>query len=248
MTQYQTEAILLTARDWSGADRMVTLFSTEYGKISAIAYGVRGGKSRLAGSLQPFAHVEVALQPGKTIDTIKQCEIKQSFRELREDLGAMAYGSFLTEIVTELWPEREADPAVFELLLGAFELLRKRNPRIVALAAAWQLMALAGFRPQMNQCAVCGEAVSLPAGFDVQAGGCVCTRCGGPSCADFTASHKMFVEQLLNLHWEEPGHFTVNSIVLSHTERLLNAFLSSHLEKPLKSISFIQLVNQTPKS
>lgn len=247
MKDYQTEAILLAARDWSGADRVVTLFSNEYGKLSALAYGARNAKSRLAGVLQPFSHVDVAIQPGKSIDTIKQCELKQSFREIREDLTVMAYASFLAEIVNELWPEREPDPLVFTLLIGAFKLITRRNPRIVALAAAWQLLALAGFTPQLDRCVICQAECSPPSGFNPEAGGMVCTSCDSQKNTVFSLQHKNFFEQLLSLDWEEPGHFTVTGGTLTSTEQILNSFLAYRMEKPLKSLSFIQMVNNTPK-
>ncbi|MCX7781098.1 MAG: DNA repair protein RecO [Negativicutes bacterium] len=247
MAEYQTEAILLAARDYGGADRMVTLFSSEYGKISAIAYGARNAKNRLAGALQPFTHMDVSLAFGKAIDTVRQCEIKQSFRELREDLIFMAYASFIAEIVVEFWPEREPEPGVFELLLGAFALLSRRNPRIVALAAGWQLMALAGFAPQLEQCAVCGDPLKTPAAFSAQAGGVVCPRCQGSDTIIFSGANKIFLTQLLALSWDSPGHFTVNSGVLASTENLLNVFLACRMEKPLKSLAFIRLVNASDR-
>lgn len=246
MKDYQTQAILLAARDWSGADRVVTLFSREYGKITALAYGARNAKNRMAGVLQPFSHVDVAIQSGKSIDTIKQCELKQSFREIREDLTAMAYASFLAEIVAELWPEREPDPRVFALLIGAFTLITSRNPRIVAQAAAWQLLALAGFTPQLDRCVICQAECSPPAGFNAEAGGMVCADCGGQKSVIFLPQHKNFFEQMLMLDWAEPGHFTVTGSILTCTEQLLNSYLAYRMEKPLKSLSFIQMVNNTP--
>lgn len=247
MKEYQTEAILLAARDWSGADRVVTLFSNEYGKITALAYGARNAKSRMAGILQPFSHVDLAIQPGKSIDTVKQCELKQSFRHIREDLTAMAYASFLAEIVAELWPEREPDPQVFSLLLGAFRLITSRNPRIVAQAAAWQLLALAGFTPQLERCVICQAECAPPAGFNAEAGGLVCTDCATHKSTAFLDQHKKFFEHMLELDWEEPGHFTVTGGTLTYAEQLLNAFLSFRMEKPLKSLSFIKTINNAPK-
>lgn len=242
MALYQTHAILLAARDYSDADRMVTLFSTEYGKLNAVAYGARSARSRLAGAVQPFAHVELGLQAGKHLDTIKQCEIITSFREIREDLTVMAYASLLAEIVMEFWPEREPQPEVFELLLAAFQLISARNPRIVALATAWHLMQLAGFEPVLERCAVCGGEVAFPAVFSSQAGGIVCSRCHKTGQTEFSAAHKTFLEQLLGLNWENPGHFKVNSLVLAQTEKCLHEFLAYRMEKPLKSLAFIRSI------
>jgi DNA repair protein RecO (recombination protein O) len=242
MGQYKTEAILLVVRDWGDADRMVTLFSREYGKISAMAYGARRPKSMLSGSTQPFIHAEMALAAGKSMDSVKQCEIKRSFREIREDLVKMAYANFLAELVVELWPEREADPAVFDLLLAAFNLIGKRNPRLTALACALQLLSLAGFRPEFGQCVVCGQAVNYPARFSATAGGSVCTACAQPHLLECTAETIVFIDRLLSLNWREPGEFTVTGAVLMQAEKLLADFITCRLDKPLKSMAFIAAV------
>lgn len=242
MGQYKTEAILLAVREYDDASRMVTLFSREHGKLSAVAYGARRPRSAMAGCIQAFTHADLALTSGRSIDSIKQCEIIRSFRELREDLASMAYASLLAELTAELWPEREADPLVFDLLLAAFDMLGKRNPRITALAGAVQLLALAGFRPELDNCVSCGRPLALPALFDAASGGGVCTACGQPHFPAFGPETKGFVEKLLGLDWHNPGQFSVTGAVLTETERLLAEFLTYRLEKPLKSMAFIAAI------
>ncbi len=241
--QYKTEAILLAVRECDEASRMVTLFSREHGKLSAIAYGARRPRSALAGCIQVFTHAELALAGGRGIDSIKQCEIVRSFRELRENLTTMAYASLLAELTSELWPERETEPPVFELLLAAFDMLGKRNPRITALAGAVQLLALAGFRPELDNCVACGQSLVLPALFDARGGGGVCAACGQPHFPAFGPDAKGFVERLLGLDWQNPGQFSVTGAVLTETERLLADFLTYRLDKPLKSMAFIAAIS-----
>ena len=249
MIQYQTEAILLAVRDWSDADRMATLFSRQYGKIHAVAYGARRPRNSLAGSVQVFAHVEVVLSSGKVSDAIRQCEIKTSFRKIREDLFAMAYASFLAELVAELWPEREAEPKVFDVLLFAFKLMTERNPRLVALVCAWQLLSLAGYHTQYQKCAACGNDLTFPAIFDAQAGGGLCSACLQinrsnhlTTINDFTEDTALFIERILHVDMQNPDHFTVNKTTLIRVEKILTVFLTYILDKPLKSMSFIKHV------
>lgn len=242
MGQFKTEAILLAVRDWDDADRMVTLFSRDHGKMTAMAYGARKARSQLAGAVQPFIHAELVLASGKNIATIKQCDIKNSFRPLRENLTGMAYATFLAELAAELWPEREEEPAVFDLLLAAFAMMTSRNPRITALACAIQLMALGGFRPEYKECVVCGQPLIYPAFFDSRAGGGVCAGCAHPQLPEFTQEVNSFIERLLNLDWQDPGQFSVVGAVLIQTERLLIDFITCRLDKPLKSMTFIAAV------
>lgn len=242
MTQYETEAILLVVKDWGEADKMVTLFSREYGKVTAIAYGARRPKSRLAGGMQTFMHVDAVLMPGKNLDSIRQYESKNSFRLLREDLTSMAYGLFIAELVTELCPERQSEPPVFDLLLDIFALMSIRNPRLVALAGAWQLLSLTGFLPEYKKCVCCNQHLTDQAYFIVSAGGLTCSSCKAEESIEINASTVVFLDMLLNLDMQNPGHFKVSGKALLETEKMLSKYLLYHLDKPLKSLAFIKQV------
>lgn len=243
MTQQVTEAVLLAVRDWGDADRIVTLFSKDYGKMRAIAYGARRPKSPLAGSVQTFSYVNVVLYPGKNISTIKQCLVMESFQSLREDLLLTAYGAFMTELTAELWPECQVEPTAFIVLLSALRLLALRNPRIVAMAAAWQLLAIAGFCPVITECVECGATEFTPQGFKASAGGVVCEACCHdlPEC---TTEDVTFLSELLQMDLVCPAHFTVSGAALMHCEKFLLEFLAYHLDKKLNSLSFISSITR----
>jgi len=238
--QYVTEAILLAVRDSAHADRMVTLFSREYGKFQAIAYGARQPKSRLGGCLQPFTSMRVALTGSSGLETITQCEIIHSSRELREDITLLSYASFLSELVSELWPERQPDEFVYDTLLTAFHLLPHRNPRITALACGWQLVSLAGFHPEYSVCIRCGRAIDQTAGFSCDQGGCVCHDCQQETLPEFPLSAGELMEKLFKLDWKQPGSFSVNSKTLLQLENILHGYVEYQLGKPLKSLAFIK--------
>ena len=231
---------MLAARDASHADKVVTLYSRQWGKLEAVAYGSRLAKSRLGGCMQPFSCVRVSLTADGVLATIKQCEIIHSFRELREDIMLVSYASLLAELVKELWPERQSDPAVYDTLLAAFGLLSRRNPRITALACGWQLVALAGFQPQWTHCLVCETTVENGAGFSVSQGGTLCLQCQEQPLPEFSSEMMILLRILLQLNWQQPGKFTVSSSALREMECLFENYVTYHLEKPLKSLAFIR--------
>lgn len=244
MKPYQAEAIILRVHEWNGSDKQVSLFSREFGKIGAIAYGAKYAKNHLAAGTQAFSHVDVLLQPGRNYETLKQCEVRTSFRAIREDLTSLAYASLVAELTLELYPEREPEPLVFDLLLDSFHLIMERNARIAAMAAAWQLLALAGFRPETEHCVVCGAPLVYPVVFDCQAGGMVCRKCGGGKCLTMVdEAVGCFMQRMLILNMQAPGHFSVPAEVLVQTEKLLLNYLLQYLEKPLQSLAFIRTIS-----
>lgn len=249
MTQqpYSVEALILSVRDMGEADRLAVVFSRDLGKISAAAYGARRPRSRLAGTIQSFAHVELSLLPGRNLDSIGQCEVRRSFRELREDMGLMTYAAFLTELTGELWPERSPEPSAFAVLYGALSLMSQRNPRLVSLAGAWQLLALAGFHPEYERCVNCGQVLALPAYFDACAGGGVCPACDHAGMLALDEAVCGFVDHLLNVNWQQPQHFRVSGASLLQAEKMLIEFIAHRIERPLKSVRFIQMMKGIEK-
>lgn len=240
MAQYSTEAILLVVRNWGEADKMVTFFSRELGKITAVAYGCRRPKSPLAGGMQAFSHLELGVMAGTHLDTIKQCETITSFKNLRENLDAMAYASFLTELVVEVCPERHPEPHIYDLLVCALGMLSKRNPRLVALAAAYQLVEYTGYQPVYTVCVACGLNIETDAFFSFEKGGVICNQCSSPDMIDMPLKMQGFIQNLLQLDWEKPEKFSINGAILVQTEKLLLDYLVFLIEKPLKSLAFIK--------
>lgn len=247
MAQYSVEAIVLSARNWGEADKIVTFLSRNLGKITAVAYGCRRPRSPLAGGMQVFSHLQLQVVEGTQLDTIKQCETKTSFKGLRENLETMSYAVFLTELAAEICPERHPEPQVYSLLLHALALLAKRNPRLVALAAAYQLLEYTGSQPEYCYCVTCGREIAEDAFFSVTQGGAVCRDCNAGESVEFAVLTREFIGNLIRLDWTNPASFCIHGAVLVKTEKLLLDYLLFLLEKPLKSLEFIRQLSMLPK-
>lgn len=87
---YKTEAIVLKHIPFGEADRLVTLYTPQLGKVRAVAKGARRARSKLAGHLEPLTRVNTLIRRGKTLDTISQSETVTSNLLLRGDLWRMS--------------------------------------------------------------------------------------------------------------------------------------------------------------
>src|SRR5688572_12551465 len=91
---YKEEAIVLRRLSTGETDRILTLFSRDRGKLSAIAKGARGPRSRLAGATEPFTHFTGLLAQGQNLDVLTQAEVQNAFMGLRKDLVRVAYAAY----------------------------------------------------------------------------------------------------------------------------------------------------------
>lgn len=120
---YATEGIILARRNFGEADRILTIFSKHYGKVRAIAKGVRRITSRKKGSLELFNHARLFLAKGHNLDIITEAESKNIFSNWRKDLTKVAVAYHLAEVVARLTPEHQEHKEVFDLLCEAYTTL-----------------------------------------------------------------------------------------------------------------------------
>ncbi|OGZ49235.1 MAG: hypothetical protein A3F26_03505 [Candidatus Ryanbacteria bacterium RIFCSPHIGHO2_12_FULL_47_12b] len=73
---YGTEGIVLAAYDRGEADRCITFFTRDFGRVDAVAKGLRVISSKLRGHLTLFSRVRLLLTPGKEYWRILDAETK----------------------------------------------------------------------------------------------------------------------------------------------------------------------------
>lgn len=241
MALYQTEAVVIGARNWGEADKMLTLFTRERGLVTAAAFGARRPRSHLAGATQMFSYIEAQLAEGRRVDTLKQGILKKHYRGITEDLSSMAYASFVAEALREFLPEGEREEAVFELLLESLEAFGERSPRLMALTAVLKIMEHTGLQLQYTSCVRCGRQIEGDAFFSAQEGGALCLGCGREAGVPaFDAKERETIETLLTLDLKSHDPIKLNGRALMRAEALVLASLQGLLGRPFKSLEFIR--------
>jgi DNA repair protein RecO (recombination protein O) len=121
--RYVTDAIVLSRFDLGEADRVLTLITPQYGKLKAIAKGIRRPTSRLGGSLEPFAELTVVLARGRTFDVVTEVHVGHAWLGLRDRLESAATAWYLAELADRSLEERHAAEPQYALLRRSYELL-----------------------------------------------------------------------------------------------------------------------------
>src|SRR5919198_1265913 len=142
---YRTPAIVLKRMDLREADRILTLYTRDYGKLRAVAKGVRRTTSRSAGHLELFTLADVLLAQGRELDVISQADTLLAFRGVREDVLLTSHAYYLAELTDLLTEDRSENRAVFEALAESFaDLERQPDARLVELQFQLRLLDALG--------------------------------------------------------------------------------------------------------
>src|SRR3989304_6583825 len=153
---YKTEAIVLRQRKLGEADKIIVLYTPNYGKLEAVSKGVRRPKSRLAGHLEVLTYTSAMLAQGRNLDVVTQAQAIESFAPLREDLDRLSRAIYAAELVDRFSPEGAESFHIFQLLLATLRRLAAGASADVALRCfEMQLLNLAGFQPQLPSCLGC---------------------------------------------------------------------------------------------
>lgn len=184
MPSFTTPAIVIRRADYSDYDRMITLFSPELGRVEAIARGCRKPKSPLVNAVEPFTSGEFQLYSHRERNALEQCQISESYYELRSDYDRLRHGVYWLKLLdAAVLPETPA-PELFIVTLRALAHLNygELPPELVTFAFESHFMRLMGLSPRMDACVRCGRAIDGEARFDADLGGAVCLNCvGAPS-------------------------------------------------------------------
>src|SRR3989344_3344337 len=111
---YTAEGIVIRRQNTGEADRILTIFTKRYGKIRAMAKGIRRVPSRRAGHLEVFSHARVSLYRGKTFDIVTEASTVTTIVNLNH-LTTLSHAYYTAELIDRLIPEEEEHDIVFQL-------------------------------------------------------------------------------------------------------------------------------------
>ncbi|MGI5921071.1 MAG: DNA repair protein RecO [Syntrophomonadaceae bacterium] len=175
---YRTRAIVLKNTDIRETDKLVTIFSQDKGKKRVVAKGVKKPGSSLRACVQPFCHSLLFLHSGKELDLITQGRLLDFYGSCRENLNATLHIMYLMELLDKSLLDNLPLPSLFTATLSVLDLFNHSGFNLMVVRYfEMVLMISLGYRPQVDQCAVCQRQEAEIAGFDLAAGGLICPGC-----------------------------------------------------------------------
>ena len=237
---YRDEAIVLRTQKLGEADRIITLLTRGSGRVRAVAKGVRRTSSRFGSRLEPFTHVDLQLAEGRSLDVVTQAETLSPFAgRIGSDYERYTAGTVMLETAERLVVE-DKEPALqqFLLLVGALRAMcdAGRAPTQVLDSFLLRSLSVAGYAPSFEACARCGSA-GPHRSFSPAAGGMLCSGCRVPGSANPATETVAVLGALLAGDW--PVVEASEGRYRREATSLVAAYLQWHLERGLKSLSYV---------
>ncbi|HEX5322770.1 MAG TPA: DNA repair protein RecO [Capsulimonadaceae bacterium] len=254
MPHYNATAIVLRRLHFGETDNILTLYTRERGRISAIAKGARKPISRLSGATEALTCVRFGLATGNSMDIVTQAEVKESFPLLRHDLQRLAHGMYFAELLSHSVADEDPNPYLFDLLMSGLFLLQRVTPP--ESGARWfELILLRdlGYAPQLEECVYCQTPLPADQSGDSlfalsnSQGGALCPIHAHPDTyEDHSAlSHSAlsYLQALSAIPMEQVSAVpSVPAPVVKAQDQArmaLRRYIRCHLERDLKSLDFL---------
>ena len=249
----KTEALVLKQFDLGEADKIITFYTKDYGKVRAVAKGVRKSRSSMSGIVLPFNYNYMTFYQSGSLDRINQVKNIFSFSKLREDLTKMAYASFMAESIEKVGLENDPNQALFSLLLSSFHQLLKTDQEFIYIELSFKirLLAILGLKPELDNCISCNKELIYYKKniFDIKHGGLLCKDCykkivEGSVIEKYIlfGESVQVIKSLFVTGLQPLPNLKISKQAYEQLDELINKFIQYHLDLKLKSFDFLNMI------
>jgi DNA repair protein RecO (recombination protein O) len=183
MASEKTDAIVIRMTEFSETSLIVTLYSRDFGRISAIAKGARRPKGPFEGAIDLLSvcHIEVLRKANDSLDLLTEAKLARRFRGAQKSLDRLYCGYYIAEMLRRWTDDDDPHPELYELALEAISRIDGTADHLMAVTHfEIRAMKILGHAPATSACVTCGGEVDrskerIPFGHEV--GGVLCPTC-----------------------------------------------------------------------
>jgi DNA repair protein RecO (recombination protein O) len=240
------EGIVIRSTDYGETNKIITIYTREWGKIGFMARGAKKPNSRLSAITQLFTYGYFLVQRGSGLGSLQQGEIISSMRSIREDIFLTAYSSYLVELTDKGTDEKKTNPFLFELLYQTLNYLNEGYDQDVLVNIyEMKMLNVMGLYPILNQCSVCG-CTDGHFSFSIREGGFLCHRCLEKDPYHFKISQA--TAKLLRLFYyidlSRLGNISLKPETKAELKKVISTYYDEYSGLHLKTKKFLDSMNQ----
>ncbi len=226
------------------ADKILTLL-TPGGIISVSARGSMRPKNKLFSASGLFCYSEWTLFNGRTMYRADEATPVELFYGLRNSIESVSLAAYIAELLCLLSPTGEEAARLLRLALNCFFLLSEDERPAGTVKAAFELRSLAeaGFMPDLEACAACGEEEDIRF-FDRRTGSLLCGACMQEAQLEpnITAGTLAAMRQITAAELPRLFAFSLKGESEAVLRHMAEEYMLFHLDYPPKTLAFLRSV------
>ena len=243
-----TKGLVLREVNYKESDKILTVLTAEEGKLTVSAKGCRKKGSAIAAASQLLVWSEFTLYEYQNRWAVKEAVTERQFGDVRSDLDKLSLASYFAEVTEALSREGQPEPELLSLTLNSLHALEKLPypAALIKTAFEWRAMALAGYEPMADACAVCGTEPPADPRIHLTEGVLHCAACRGEIGDGISMPlTEAALTALRHFIWGDPKRlFSVNidQTSLKQLGQASEAYLMTQLERGFRTLDFYKSI------
>ena len=241
-----TTGLILRETETKETDKILTVLTPDLGKITLIARGARRRNSPLAAACQLLAYSELTIYQRGSWRYVSEGSTIELFDGVRQDFELLSLASYFAELTESVVGEEQSAPEVLALLLNALYALSalKKDPELVKPVFELRLMALSGFEPLADGCAVCGKPEPERPMLDVVQGVVHCAGCkqSGGLSLPLTKGSLAALRHALYADPKRLYSFRADRNALRELGHAAEGFVAAQLERSFRTLDYYKTI------
>lgn len=237
MANIKLNGIIIAENNMGDFDKMLTILTPNYGKISCVAKGARRPKSALLAGTQLFCFGEYLMYKGTNTYHINSCEIIEMFYNIRTDLDKLKYAIHINKIIQDVTGENENCYRILQLFLNTLYIISETDTDKDFILSIFKLrlLCILGFTPRILQCTSCKEENNLTK-FSIRDNGFKCDACGrqDKSSIDMSESTRNAIKYVVSAPPKKLFAFSLKDESLREFELIARIYFNEKMEKDYK--------------
>lgn len=234
----KTEGIVLRETEYKDNDKLLTVLTKDFGKITVKARGVKSQRSKLKAGCQLFAYSEWVLTEFGGRYTATEVNTKELFSELQKDIELMYLATYFVQVCDAVAQEDDPNEEILSLLLNSLFALSKLSKPQAFVKAVFELrlMCLCGFLPDLRGCFVCGKPDCER--FNITQGALQCATCssGGDIRMPLSAGSLAAMRYITSCEAKKLFSFSLSELALTQLCGIAESYLSTRLERGFSTL------------
>lgn len=241
MPVIKASGMVLKQTEYGETNRMISIFTKEYGIINASVYGVKslkGGKS-VACQVLSFSEFELSKSKGD-IHTVSSANLKESFFPIAEDMQKLSLAAYLCDITYYALGMENPEERVLSLLLNTLYAISYNDTEIRKAKCVYEMrmMCLLGYKPTLTKCVKCGNIKNIVS-FSARSGGLVCSDCPKEGIA-IEKSVAQALGFIISAEDKKMFSFTLLENLMGVLEKICEDYVRTQLDMEFASLLYFK--------
>jgi DNA repair protein RecO (recombination protein O) len=242
MALIKTKGIVIKEIPFNDTDKMLTLLTADFGKVSVYAKNARRNGSRASYGTQVLTYGEYVLFKGRERFSLNSCDVLVNYYELASDITRFTHAAHMLDIASDVCSDPAASAHVLNILLYGLQALKKgRAPLLVSSAFALKTIQIAGYPPHISSCAICNTKEIDNIYFSFPKCGIICEECvkGLNDAVNIDTGAAKAILYVLCAEYNKVYNFELSEKSLKIFSNLVFRYIGERLDKNYNKLAFL---------